>query len=78
MVQVRAFELLYKAPRCCLRQTSTCGRGGKHEKKKIQNRPTNEEMEKGNPRVALKRLGMNAPGSSFLEGNLREADEPIP
>ena len=28
--------------------------------------------------VALKRLGINAPGSSFREGRLIEADEPIP
>ena len=33
---------------------------------------------KGNPRVALKRLGMNAPGSSFRKGKSMEADEPIP
>ena len=56
--------------------------GAVNKKKKKRTRQTNEETEKGsgegNPKVALKRLGMNAPGSSFHEGNLMEADEPIP
>ena len=39
---------------------------------------SDKEKGKGNPMVALKRLGINALGSSFCEGRIIEADEPIP
>ena len=51
---------------------------------KTQNRETKKQPDKQTgkgrryPMVALKRLGINAPGSSFCEGRLIEADEPIP
>ena len=76
----RAFERWYIAPPL-LPATDEYVWSGRLTKKNRTGQ-TKEEAEKGygegNPRVALKRLGMNAPGSSFHEGKLMEADEPIP
>ena len=41
-------------------------------------RKTKTNAGKGTPMVALIRLGINALGSSFCEGRIIEADEPIP